>query len=238
MLHIAVCDDEHNITERLGGLISVYLRNHGINAEILTFQSAADLLTCKLRFDLIFLDIEMPETDGIEAAKRIRKNDMHVPIVYVTSYTDYWKNAYSVHAFDFIVKPFSYEDIKKVLDDFMHIQQKAECPVIELQSEKGTVYQKTDDILYFYVENKKRLIVCTNDKKFTVKMSLSEVRSLLDDNLFFSPHRCCIVNLKQISTIENRFDIIMANGEFLPLAQRKEKDFLLKLHKALRGDGV
>lgn len=235
MLYIAICDDEHNMTEQLRMIISAYLESRCIDAEILTFQNADDLLICKSRFDCIFLDIEMPETNGIEAAKRIRENDMHVPVVYVTSYTDYWKNAYSVHAFDFIVKPFSCDDIEKVLNDLILIRQKPQSPVITLQSEKGTVYQKTNEILYFYVEDKKRLTVCTNDKKYIVKMSLSEVRSVLDGSLFFSPHRCCIVNLRQVSTIENRFDIIMTNGEFLPLAQRKEKDFLLKLHKALRG---
>lgn len=238
MLYIAISDDEQNMIDALRQMISACLKSLQIEAEIHTFQNAADLLAYEPQLDLIFLDIEMPDMNGIEAAKRIREKDVHVPLVYVTSYTDYWKNAYSVHAFDFIVKPVSGTDIEKVLNDFLRTREKPQGPVITLTTENGKVFQKTDEILYIYVEEKKRLTVCTADTKYIVKMSLSEVLGMLDNSLFFSPHRCCIVNLRQVATIHNRFDLIMTNGEFLPLAQRKEKEFLLRLHKALRGDAL
>ena len=77
------------------------------------------MLVADEKFNIIFLDIEMQRSNGIEVALQIRRMDMNVPIVYITSYIDYWRRAYKVHAFDFIIKPFKSEELHKVMRDYL-----------------------------------------------------------------------------------------------------------------------
>lgn len=119
MLKIAVCDDDKLIIDKMESLVLKYAEQNGIDLKIFAFLDGNNLVSSKQQFDLIFLDIQMQFSNGIETAQKIREMDMNVPIVYITNFSQYWRNAYKVHAFDYISKPFDFIDIKSVMDDFI-----------------------------------------------------------------------------------------------------------------------
>ena len=108
MFTFAVCDDQREDAENLRCCISLFAQTQEIPVQTDVFSDGAALLNASQHYDLIFLDVEMSPMSGIETAKELRKREafFKVPIVYVTSYPDYWRHAYQVHAFDFIEKPF------------------------------------------------------------------------------------------------------------------------------------
>lgn len=104
MLKVAVCDDVSTIVDKLEQYIREYFSNNNGTVQIFKFYDGETLLGSELQFNLVFLDVEMGGIDGITAAEYIRKNDMDLPIVYITGYSDYCMQAHHVHAFDFIKK--------------------------------------------------------------------------------------------------------------------------------------
>lgn len=234
MLQIAVCDDEKVVTKKIREIVEQHFLDLGKDVQVKEFWDGSELVETGEHFDFIFLDVEMKMLNGIETAKQIRKFDGNVPIVYITEYTDYWRRAYTVHAFDFIEKPADEERIHQVLQDWLNMIQESKNQTVELLTEDGMIIQKTDEIYYFLINRKKKVLVCTGEKQYFIRENLADIYSKLNQVQFYSPHRSCIVNLKYIEKLDG-YDIILENGEFLPLAQKKKKEYLEQLHRYIKG---
>ena len=89
MIRIAVCDDQTEIVETIKELLIKYSKLKNYNFEIITYTSGEKLAKQDVLFDLIFLDVEMPNFDGIQTAQMIRKEEKGVKIVYVTNHSRY-----------------------------------------------------------------------------------------------------------------------------------------------------
>lgn len=171
----------------------------------------------------------MQQSNGIEVAQKIRIMDMNVPIVYITSYIDYWRRAYKVHAFDFITKPFKPEELYKVMKDYLAALDDASEETITFPTDDGVVCFKMNDIYYFMFEAKKRVYVHTADGRVLVRENLTDIYNMLNKERFYQTRRDCVLNLKYVQKIQNEFVIIMKNGDMLPLAQKKKDEFVRKL---------
>lgn len=234
MLNIAVCDDERLYIDNLGEIILSFTQQNSMSVNIEKFDDGIELISSGIKFDLVFLDIEMKKSNGIEIAERIREVDSNVPIVYVTSYSDYWRRAYKVHAFDFILKPFNSEEIFKVLSDFIALKKTSNVKTVELTTEYGTEIQPINEIYYFILLAKRKIQIVTISKDYIVRENLTDIFNKLDDDCFYITHRSCIVNMNYVQTIKKNDGILMTNGDWVPLAQKKQKDFFIKLSKQLR----
>lgn len=234
VLNIAVCDDEGLFVDKLASIILSFTQQDKVSAKIEKFYDGIELISSGIKFDLIFLDIEMKKSNGIEIAERIREVDSNVPIVYVTSYSDYWRRAYKVHAFDFILKPFNSKEKFRVLSDFISLKKNSNIKTVELTTEYGTEIQPINEIYYFIVLAKKKIQIMTVKKDYIVKENLTDIFDKLNDDCFYITHRSCIVNMNYVQTIKKNDGILMTNGDWVPLAQKKQKDFFIKLSKQLR----
>ena len=227
MLHIAVCDDDIKMLGEVKQILTDYCKAKKLAFKISAYCDGTDLLASEESFSVIFLDIEMQQSNGIEVAQKIRRMDMNVPIVYITSYIDYWRRAYKVHAFDFITKPFKPEDLYKV--DYLAALDDASEETITLPTDDGVVCFKMNDIYYFMFEAKKKVYVHTADGRVLVRENITDIYNILNKERFYQTRRDCVLNLKYVQKIQNEFVIIMKNGDMLPLAQKKKDEFVRKL---------
>ncbi len=227
MIRIAIVDDEIQIRKEIFAMISKYFVENAFECKIVPFSDGQELINSGLNFDIIFLDIEMKNVNGIQAAQHIRKSDMNVPIVYVTGYVDYWRRAYQVHAFDFISKPVSQKQIDNVFNDFFSAVYKKNKAKISLVTDDGMRLINLDEIRYFNIKEKKKVILSNlTDKNIIVRENLGDIYERLNKDMFFMPHRCCIVNLRFVNKVTKNRLIVMDNGDFLPLSQRKKQEFM------------
>lgn len=232
MLKIAICDDEEKYVEDTASLLKKYSGKTSMNIDIEKYidgNKILDKVKASTKFDIIFLDIEMDNINGIELAERIREIDTQVPIVYITSYEDYWKQAYRVHAFQFVVKPIEETEIFAVMDDYIEIYKRHQESKVLLNCEGGTVLAMENEILYFYIERKKKVHAKIGNKEYIVKENLKDIYIKLNKQDFYVSHKSCIINLNYVRSLENGYDIIMEDGEFVPLAQNRRTEFLEKL---------
>lgn len=234
MLLIAICDDDDNDIKRVNNYINDYKSKNDIEIKTFVFKDGKDLLLSGEKYDMIFLDIEMEHTNGIDIAQKIRESDMNVPIVYVTGYPDYWKRAYKVHAFDFVEKPFKYEDIEVVMNDFITSCEDAIESPVSFTTGDGIVVLDMNSIIYFWMEAKRSIKIYTIYKTYTTKESLSDIMNKIDPNKFYRTNKNFIVNFKYVQSTLDNDGITMKDGAWIPIAQKKEKDFYKRLSEQLR----
>ena len=105
MLQIAICDDIIEQTLTLQGYIHAYCKKNNAEYKLNIYTSGRELIADVEKLDIIFLDIEMPELDGIETGRIIRSKNASCRIIMETVMVERMKEAFYIEAFRFIVKP-------------------------------------------------------------------------------------------------------------------------------------
>lgn len=234
MLKIAICDDEVSSVEDVEKHMLTFGKSHGFNIKTYKFYSGEALVSSDMDFDIIFLDGQMDGIDGIETATLIRENDMDIAIVFITGFAYYSTPAHTIHSFDFIEKPFKYENFERVLNDYLRTNKKSRMTVLDVYSEQGQlIMQDVDDIICFKKDKdlRRKVIMCTVKKDILINATISEMFSLLDERQFFMPHAAFIINLRHVKNLDGLYTIIMTQDHKIPLSQKRKEEFKDKIHK-------
>lgn len=232
-MKVAVCDDDTKVTRLMGEYVKEYF---GDKCTVDLFNSGLEFCENPFEYDIIFLDINMGNFNGIDLAKQIRNINKRCFIIFITNYNQYCSDAFGVHAFEYIMKPINKEKIFNVLLEIQNykISDKQE-QYIKLKSDVGIIQGKICDISYFEYSDRKVKMV-SDFGTFIVLYSLEEIKELLENDDFIMPHRAFVINMRKIKIVK-RFDIIMENGAVIPIAQKKatsfKKNFVNYLYKQI-----
>lgn len=223
MLKVAVCDDNNSIVNEIKKVIESYEKK---KVSIKTYNNGEELLDEGEKFDVLFLDIDMPNMDGIEVAKRIRSFDKEVKIIYVTNFTDYKNLAFSVHAFGYLNKPIIKEEIYHQLDE-ANEYSKQEDPLLEFITANGRERVAVSEIYFFEYLNRKVKMKTLNNT-YILKDKITAIGERMQSFGFLMPHKSFTVNLFHVKNIKG-YDIYMMDGSIIPLSQKKSAEFREKL---------
>ncbi|MCR0569442.1 LytTR family DNA-binding domain-containing protein [[Clostridium] innocuum] len=225
MNKIAICDNDLRMKNQIKRICEVYDEKEGISNKYYEFRSGEELLTSPLHFDLIFLDIEMDDLNGIETAEQIRKTDTEVILIIISGYSKYKTRAYGLHVFDYIDKPFTPSQIMHALQEVKRYRRPITSEFTFFRTTEGMTKFNVKEILYLEYNNRKTLIHTTCGIYVTTD-TLSECMNRLKNSDFFSPHRAFIVNFYHIRTFESSL-IILDDRESttLPISKLKIKVF-------------
>ena len=219
---IAICDDEQNQIESITSIVTSWSTRQGHSCEIHTFASAEAFLfeyEEDKAYDILLLDVEMKNMNGIELAKRIRKDNNRAEIIFITSHFEFVGEGYEVDALHYLIKPISADKLTQVLTKAAE-KLSVEPPSVVISCEGETVKLYEADI--FYVESFLHYIVIhTKDREYKIKENISSFKDKLSDN-FYRIHRSYVVSLKYITRI-SRISVNIGGTE-LPLARGKYND--------------
>ena len=214
-LRIAVCDDAEEDRTYVSGLVKDWAAQAGHQAEITAFSSAESFLfryAEDKNWDILLLDIEMGAMDGVSLAKRVRKDNEAVQIVFVTGYSDYIAEGYEVAALHYLIKPVDREKLFTVLDRALErLRLSQRCLKLALPGE--TVRIPLHEIVYLDV--RQNYVTVHAGRECTVKRTLGDFESELGVP-FCRVGRSMILNLRQIRRV-TRTEVRMADGTVLPL---------------------
>ena len=212
---IAICDDEASVIEYISSIVTEWESQRDHSVILRTFFSAESFLFSyedENDYDILLLDIEMGNMDGVSLAKTIRKKNETVQIVFITGYSEYIFEGYEVAALHYLMKPVKPEKLFEVLDRATEKLEKNER-VLSLSLSGEMIRIPLHEISYIDVNG--NYITLHGKEDYTVKKTLGEIQKELDDR-FFKVGRSSIVNLNMVQRI-TKTDCYLSDGSILPL---------------------
>lgn len=193
IMNIAICDDDKSFRDLLEKHLKNYFNERSIPLNFFQFGSGEELLDNQLLFDLVFLDVEMGNINGIDTGKELKKRNPHNIIFVITSYDGYLDDAFKIRAFRFLCKPLNVVRLYKALDDAAELINNDIIVFYDVNTGQNVrVY--TNDIIYLEIAKKKTKIVTVNDTYYSNE-KISEWKNRLNGISFVCPHSSYIANL-------------------------------------------
>lgn len=223
MIKFAICDDEPIMVHEISNQLSQYMDERKITPySVASFSNGCALLESDCDFDIVFLDIQMDNLDGIETAKILRQQKNHSLLIFVTVLKEYVFNAFEVEAYDYLLKPLDSEHFKRTMDRAVStlaqrtdksivIQRGSSCDVVplaqivycEVQGRKVYVHQSDGKIIDYY----------DNLENFELEM----------DSRFFRCHRSYLVNLDYVRGCDTGL-VTLSQGDKIPISRLRGRD--------------
>lgn len=212
MFKILIVDDEASMRFILRKALEK-LQHIEIVGEATRGDEAVQLVE-QLEPDAVFMDVDMPTLDGVEAAKLIVDIQPSTMIVFLTGHHQYMEDAFALYAFDYILKPFKIDRIKQTVEKMEQLklgsvldtdnEVTVSAPLITdeifLKNKDGMAVISYDDIILIQRENRTTTLL-TKEDRFVTTQTLSELEAKLPKDLFLRSHKSYIINISKITRI-------------------------------------
>ena len=226
MLNIIILEDQEEQANRLSRMLDQYASLHpDFTFSLRLYSRSIPLLTdYKCDADIMFLDIQVPDMLGMDAARRIRAMDNKVMIIFITMLTQYAIEGYSVGAFDYVLKPVRYEEFSSKMDRVCRmLAHQNTSMTLELRTKEEIRRISADDITYIEVANHD-ILVHTDREIIRQWGNLKSYEDKLASAHFVRCNACYLVNLKYVRGMTG--DLVTVGRDELVISKAKRKDFL------------
>ena len=239
MLRIGICDDVYDARLVLRSALERVLEKRRVQGQFWEFSSGEGLLRWLEghagELDIVFLDMEMGELDGMETARRLRAADSGLQLVFVTGYADHVFDGYSVGALGYLLKPPKAEQLEAVLD-------RAQAALVR-DLDRAYICRSGDthyripiaNILYF-VSDRRQVTCVTEGRDYTFYGKLDAVAEEVGAG-FVRVHQRYLVRAGAVDRMEGG-EVVLRDGQHLPVSRSCQQSALLALPRAeLEGGG-
>lgn len=222
-MNVAIVDDDKNEIGRMKKYLSAYGKEKGIDFEISSFSDGLDFLEeyapC---YRIVFMDVDMPHSNGVKIAEKLRRVDKSVCLVFVTNYVQYAVEGYAVEATDYLVKPLDYNLFRIHLDKILSALAKRPDGAINITSGSGLVRVPVSEILYVEVLDH-FLIYHTLSGEYKSWNSLKSAEKELADYRFERCNNCYLVNLAHVRKLDGNECTV--GEDVLAVSRGRKKSF-------------
>lgn len=222
MFKIAICDDEEIIVQYVEKIIQEMI---GKNANIYKYTEAEKIESDSKKriledLDILYIDIKINKTNGIEVAKKMQANNPKLKVIYMTAYSQYSEEIFQTRPSYLLLKPIKKEKIKESFQKALKEERNIEG--VKTFSIKGKIFNiKMNNIKY--IESDKRIaIIHEVDIKRKIYAKLNELEEILPSQ-FVRCHQSYIINLEKVREL-NAHEFVLNTGERIPVSQLKYKE--------------
>lgn len=225
MIKIAICDHDQHVLSNLASIIDEYCSSIGLSEKTYTYHTGKAIVeNIQENFDMLFLEINIGDVSGIDVVKEFRKHNKYAQIVFVTDCPYYQSDAFSVHAFGYILKPYrDSQIIRQIKDALFYRKSLLNKKHITIKTKSGIKSFSIEDIYYFEYEVSHVKII-TKNQNYVMAETLLHILEKLSKYGFAMPHKSFIVNYLYISKFTG-YEIEMTNGSKIPLSQKRAVKF-------------
>lgn len=211
-MKVILVEDESGIRMLLRRIIE---QNTGFEVvgETDNLADAVALFT-RTKAEVVFLDIEIKGTSGLECAKVIADLEPKTKIIFATAHSEYMSDAFEVYAFDYLIKPFNIERVNQTLDRIKALSEPVKNGELDkivkfergldkllVKGKESMSFIDIKDIILIQRENSSTVIYTKQDS-FTTSAGLSDIEAKLDPEQFMRSHKSYLINISQIKKIE------------------------------------
>lgn len=237
-LNITICDDNQTQLNQIEDKIYAYLNEY--EPHVLSYASAEELLsvmkdrksTGQSLPEIVMLDIELPDINGIELGKQIKQMYPEIYLVFLTAYSEYAIRGYEAKADGYLLKPLTREKLKKVINDFACEKHNEKRILIKDKETEHLICVK--DILYICAEDKYTILYTENNRYFDYK-SLKDYDDLLSKYGFFRIHRKYLVNMYHHKALKKGY-VTLSNDKDIPISRRRKMSYREQLMNMFEQD--
>lgn len=234
MYRILVVEDDDHAAQRLETLLERYAEEHELRFSIQREKSAFDLAEAAQEADLVFLDIELPGTDGMKAARELRDSGLDVPIVFVTNLAQYAVEGYAVSALDFIVKPVDYAALTLRMDRAVKAMEARSEHTICIQAKQGLHAVQARGLILVETRGHDIAYCLADGSELLARKALREAASELPSPPFLQISSGCIINMAHATGMEGS-KIELSDGRAVYMSRGHRKSCLQALARYLGG---
>jgi len=249
-MKVVIVEDELNVRTGFKKMIEKFLPDLSIVGEAESITKGIELVQ-STSFDILFLDINLPDGSGFDLLKEIPKRDFHV--IFVTAYDQYALEAFKVSAADYLLKPISPSDLKKAVSNLQPISKEiqeeqkeiwASLEAKNFDDSQKIILRNADslsifvikDIMYCEAQGSYTLFQMFDGSSVLASTHLKEYQKILAPYGFCRSHHSFLVNLEHIKTLDkSESTIVLSNDKSIPLSLRKRAELVNTLSKRFLG---
>ena len=235
MIKIALVDDNKKDLAVMQGYLRSAMESGEFNFAFDSFTDSLEFIeTYNGKYDIVFLDIEMPMLDGMELARKLRKMGSDCCIVFITNMPQYALQGYEVEALAYLIKPvkaFNFTQVlKKAVERTKNRREGDVSIVINTRQEVKVLPSST--ILYIEVENHNLVFHTADGGEYRIRESLKTVEEQLGGKNFCRCNNCYLVNLRYVDSVIG--NSVRIGGADLLMSRHRKKEFIEKYMKYTR----
>lgn len=228
MYKIAIIDDDSDILNMIYDKTKEIFNAAGLNPEISYFTNPHQL-DINICYDILFLDINMPDLNGIDLAEKYVEKYQDTFIIFITNKYDLVFNAFSVHPFDFIKKENLDTGLTQTIKHLINKLNKIN-KTITLHDKNNIINLKCKDIIFCESYGHRCYIHTTRGTIETTKYKLSNIENIIASPDFYMINQSYLIHWKYVTRIENK-NAIFENGSSLLISKRRLKESLASYQK-------
>ncbi len=229
MFKIALVDDEYESAEILSHHIDAYAKEYNVLFNIFRFKNGMNFIEeYTPEYDIVFMDIDMPQMNGLEAAGKLREMDSSVVIVFVTFLAKYATRGYKYDALDYMVKPISYSAFRITMDRALQRCARKKKETVILPSSEGDICIELNCLNYVEITNHD-ITYHTMKGVYKAYGTMRSIEKLLSPRQFSKCNRCYLVNLRSVTRIQG--NTVFIGNEELEISRPRKQEFLAALHE-------
>ena len=229
MLKIALLDDDKTALLISKGAIESFFQEKNIAISLDAFSSPVTFLSMakEENYRLVFLDIDMPEINGLEVGKQLKGFNPQTDIIYLSQREDLVFDTLQLHPFGFIRKSKIIQDFANVLELFVNtaLNQNSENKKITISSKTETLSADIDQIMYIEGNKNYQTFYLKDGNVFDARVLMGDLEIKLKEHGFIRVHKGYLVNylyIRQIGTNE----VTLTNNKVLPLSSKRKDDIM------------
>ena len=189
------------------------------------FSSGEELLSCNGQIDILFLDIQMKEMDGMETARKLRADKFRGFLVFITVLKEMVFQSFEVQAYDYLVKPVDKKQFEKTMERLyasMQHKNASEDSLLVQRGYEGRIIRE-DEIVFCEIIDRKIYLNLASGEVVDYYERIEKLETKLD-NRFYRCHRSYLINLKHLKGYKNG-TAYMDNGKEIPVSRLRSREF-------------